>query len=70
MACGAGKVEPAKYLLGHGVDPNVICRSGDTPLHVASQNGHAAAVSFVLLGEGSQIRIGFTPKRGGGGTGD
>ena len=45
MAATNGRGEAVSILLRRGADPNIVTRSGDSSLHMSSQNGHTEVVS-------------------------
>lgn len=45
VAAGGGRASAVSALLTKGADPGVATRTGDTPLHLACQNGHVTTVS-------------------------
>jgi len=54
VASGNGKAAAVEYLSNAGADIEAVTDGGQTPLHIASQNGHVKCVQ-ILLGYGAQI---------------
>lgn len=51
IAAFGGQYEAALVLLMRHADPNAASRTGDTPLHLAAQYGHARLVRIVRVRE-------------------
>jgi len=46
----------ATVLLQYGAETNILTKQGVTPLHLASQEGHAD-VAALLISKGAQINV-------------
>lgn len=46
----------ATVLLQYGADTNILTKQGVTPLHLASQEGHAD-MTALLISKGAQINV-------------
>lgn len=55
-AAVAGDFRTTEYLVSEGADLNVLDRSGDSPLELASERGHAEVVSFLEAHGAKMIR--------------
>ncbi len=55
VACGRGNLDMIKLLLEAGSDPNTVDNQGFTPLHTATQEGHADAETIAYLLQASSV---------------
>lgn len=49
-------MEIATVLLQYGAETNILTKQGVTPLHLASQEGHAD-IAALLISKGAQINV-------------
>ena len=59
-----GKLEIVKFLFKIGGDLNSGDNMGDTPLHIATSNGHTEIVKFIILNvvnKNPENNVGKTP---------
>ena len=60
VACKAGQLDVARYLVEAGADKNKRTPTGlHTPLYIASQHGHLSLVQYLIVAE-ADINIGNT----------
>jgi ankyrin repeat protein len=55
VACSRGNLDMIKLLLEAGSDPNTVDNQGFTPLHTATQEGHADAETIAYLLQASSV---------------
>lgn len=49
-------MEIANVLLQYGAETNILTKQGVTPLHLASQEGHAD-MAALLVSKGAQVNV-------------